>query len=210
MGQMIDSLLTKGKDYTKKDILISPDEVLRGVFYLKEGYVRMYSISRNGNEVTINIFKPASFFPLISVLADIPNKYYFEVLSKTANLFFVSRNKFLAFAKKNPKFLFEISKKLLVGLYGQSLRIEALSLGTSTERVGLAILIMTKRFGKKGKNGIKIQLKLTHSELAAMAGVARETVTRQLEKLREEKIIDYSRDLIVLTDQKRLENLLVY
>src|SRR3989344_5334849 len=50
----------KFQKYRKGEIIIRAEDEPQGVFYLEEGFVKKYIISRKGDELTLNIFKPVS------------------------------------------------------------------------------------------------------------------------------------------------------
>jgi len=64
--------------YKKGETLIRSDDDPQGIFYLKKGYVRQYSISPAGIELTLHILKPVSYFPLVWAINGTPNVYNFE------------------------------------------------------------------------------------------------------------------------------------
>lgn len=75
----IDAFFTQFKyqKYKKGEILIRADDDPTGIFYLKKGTVKEYAISKKGDEVVVNIFKPASFFPMSWAINNTYNRYYF-------------------------------------------------------------------------------------------------------------------------------------
>lgn len=71
----------KSLSFKKRDVLIRGDKEPEGIFYLKKGYVRQYTVSSTGKEKSVNIFKNPSFFPMIWALAEVENNYYYEAMS---------------------------------------------------------------------------------------------------------------------------------
>ena len=49
----------------KKTLILRAQEQPTIVYFLKKGYVRLYTINSSGQEITFNIFKPGSYFPMI-------------------------------------------------------------------------------------------------------------------------------------------------
>ena len=50
------------RNYKKGEMLIRADDDPQGIFCLKKGYVRQYTISKNGFELTLHILRPISYF----------------------------------------------------------------------------------------------------------------------------------------------------
>ena len=67
--------------YDKNTVILSAEENPKHVFYLKSGYVRMYSISESGKELTLNIFKPDTYFPGTWAIAQLPNYFFYETMT---------------------------------------------------------------------------------------------------------------------------------
>lgn len=90
----------KKLSFNKGETILRADEEPRGVLYLKKGYIKLYSLSKNAQQLTLIIFKPEDFFPIIWALNGTPNAYYMEAMT-TVELFRVPREDFLNFIKNN-------------------------------------------------------------------------------------------------------------
>ena len=71
----------KTRTYKKGETLIRSDDDPQGIFCLKKGYIRQYTISAAGTELTLHILKPTSYFPMVWAINGTPNVYYFEALT---------------------------------------------------------------------------------------------------------------------------------
>lgn len=81
--------------------------------------------------------------------------------------------------------MFELTKKILIGLSGVLTNIEYMLCGNSQKRVIGAISLSAKRFGSKKRNGETIiNMPLTHQDIANIAGIARETASIAIKKTR--------------------------
>ena len=56
------------RDYKKGEMLIRADDDPQGIFCLTKGYIRQYTISSLGTELTLHILKPTSYFPMVWAL----------------------------------------------------------------------------------------------------------------------------------------------
>lgn len=189
--------------YGKDQILIHADDIPSGVFYVKSGFVKMSVILKTGREMTLNIFKPGAYFPMIWAITNIPDNYYYKTITAT-ELQRAPRDVVLDFVKKNPDALFELTKRILRGVKGLLINIEHQLSGDSYHRVIAAIILAAKRFGLKEKEGLIIKLPLTHQEIADIAGITRETVSLAMVKLEKKKIISYKGHTLLI---KNLEGL---
>lgn len=196
-------------EYKKKEVLIRADEQPSGIIYLKEGIVRMYAVSSQGEEVVINTYKAPSFFPMPWVLNDILGRYYYETITKTV-VCKAPKEDFLKFLKQEPEVVMDLLKRIYTGLEGYFLRMEYLMTGNAASRLITEVLINARRFGEvQGKNTV-IKLKLTEKDLAAQSGIARETVSRVLGKLKQKGLINFQKNTISIPDPSALESELVH
>ncbi len=190
--------------YKKGDIIVRPEDPIFGIYLLKKGFVKQYIISADGDEVTIHIFRPVSFFPMMLAIGNTENNYFFEAVD-SVEVWRAPTDKTVDFIKNEPEILFDLAKRFSSGLNGLSKRIEELMFENSYRRVTSLLLYLTKTFGEDGKDGIIIKLPLTHKDIAAWVNLTRETTSRQLEKLSKKDIISYKNHLIVIKNLKELE-----
>lgn len=193
--------------YRKNETIIHAQDQPNGVYYIKSGYVRMTTFFPEGNQLTLNIFKPESYFPMIWAIADQPTNYYFQAITDVS-LHRAPKSEFLSLIQNHPEELFKLTKRILIGLDGFIYNSQHLLFGDAYHRVLSALIVFAKRFGEKDHgNKIIINLPITHQEIANLAGLTRETTTIFLNKLKEEELISYSRHIFTLNDIAKLEEL---
>ncbi len=191
--------------YNKKEIIVRADDIPPGVFYLKEGYARLYTVSATGQELTLNIFKPGSYFSMMWAIGETQNTYYFEALTKI-ELLKAPKEALVEFVRQEPEVLFELTRRILIGLDGLLGVMESLMFGNSYNKVAIVLVIAAKRFGKKQENGeIVIDLPLTHQIIATLAGLTRETTSLIIKEFEKGKIIYSKRPFLVISNLEKLE-----
>lgn len=194
--------------FKKGDMIIRAQDPLFSIFYIKEGYVRQFVYSENGDDVTINIFKPKSFFPIVSALAGAQNSFNFQAMTEVV-AYRKSPDEVIKFLKKEHDVLFDLTKRLSSGLLGLALRIGASPFEPAYKKLSLILLYFAKHFGEqhpdKTDGKIIIKIPLTHGEVGGWIGVARETASRQFEKLSKKGVITYTHTKITVNDITALE-----
>lgn len=181
--------------------IISPNN--KEIFFLNSGVVRMFS-KVNDSEVTLNIYKPYSLFPMSLILNDIQDKYQYDALFK-AEGYFAPKDQFKRFLKNNPGIFFDLLKRIYLGLEGYFMRVESLLLGDAYLRVLTHLVIYTRRFGKNTNDRIVFDWSMTHYQLASQTGLARETVTKAIRKLQDKGLIGYLGKKLFISDSLKLE-----
>ncbi|MDA8084829.1 MAG: Crp/Fnr family transcriptional regulator, partial [Nitrospiraceae bacterium] len=81
-------------------------------------------------------------------------------------------------------------------------RIQILSFSSASQRIRMLLHVLSDEHGQKVKNGTMLNVKLTHQDIANMTGIARETVTRILDKLsRDGEVTVLKNKVFVLNDR---------
>jgi CRP-like cAMP-binding protein len=190
----------KPLSFKKGATIINLADEPSGVFYLKEGYVKMSTILDNGNELTLNIYKPGAFFPMFWALGGVPNNYAFVAMTAVV-LHRASRTEITDFLKENSEVTFDLSRRILSGMDGLITNFRHLLVGSADTRVASALVIAAKRFGKPNAEGYtEISLNLTHQDIANLAGISRETASIAIGKLVKEKILGQVKRKFVVYD----------
>ena len=190
--------------YKKGETILRPGDIPQGAFFLKKGYVRLYSICESGKELTLIIFKPEDFFPMMWTFNSSPNMYYLESIT-TVEVWRAPKDKFLQFVKSNPDALFELIGKILVRLGGLLNRMEYLAFGNASQKVASILMICAERFGEKQDNSAIIHIPLTHKDVAMLVGMTRETVSIEIKKLERKGTISYKGRSIIVKNIRKLQ-----
>lgn len=194
----------KNQKFKKGEILIKAEDVPSGIFYLKEGIVKQYAISRSGEELILNVYRPISFFPMSYAINNTLSHHYYEAMTEVA-IWKAPRKKVLEFIKKNGDVLLDLVSRIYHGLDGFFLRMEYLIAGSARNRLIIELIIYAKRFGEKVGNSTLIKLKITEEDLASQSGMARETVSREIKKLKEKGLITFYKNILNINDLQKLE-----
>lgn len=191
--------------YKKGELILQPEHNPIGAYYLSKGYVREYGISPSGNEISLHIFFPQSYFPMMWVISDIPNRYYYEALTDI-EVYSAPKEDILTFLENNSDVLLNLTQRLFLGLDKLTARLEYVSSGKAYDKVVSILLYLARHFGEEKGKKIIINYKFTHRDIGSFAGLSRETTSREWEKLEKKGIIRYEKQFIVIEDQQKLLN----
>lgn len=191
------------QNFKKDQIILRPDDSLDNIFYIKSGYVRQYAVSNDGDEFTLNIFRPGSYFAIALSFDQDINNHFFETITDV-EVYKAPKKDVLSFIKKNPEILFNLFTRISSGMSALTLRMESLVFGTARARVAATLYLNAKRFGQKNSSDITIDFPLTHLQIANMTGVTRETVSIEMMNLKKEGIITYQGQKVTVFDMVKL------
>lgn len=191
-------------NFEKGNILISPDDNIEYVSYLKSGYVKMYTISESGKELVLNIFKPGTYFPAIPVISGENNYFFYEAFSDV-KLIKVTKENFLDFIEREKEVYKDISKRIFSGMNSILVRMSYLLSSNAKARVAATLLMCSTRFGiKKDSGDLEIDIDLTHKDIADLSGLTREATSLQIGKLKKGGMILNDGKRFVIKDENSL------
>ncbi|OGY27362.1 MAG: hypothetical protein A3F33_00110 [Candidatus Woykebacteria bacterium RIFCSPHIGHO2_12_FULL_43_10] len=185
-------------------VILHPGEI-NSIHFLKKGKVSQYSVSEEGQVIFLHIFKEATFFPIMLVLAKSSNSYYFQA-GTNVETYSAPKEKVIEFLKNNPEVLWNLVERFSGGINGLLIRLEDLLTKDSYLRLKSVLKFLGIRLGTKDPKTKLTKLDLTHTELSAWLGVNRETVTRQMSRLERDGFITYQGKNLILNPQADNQN----
>lgn len=202
----IDSFFARYKslNFKRGEIILRAGDPPLGLYYLKRGFARVYSISRNGEELTLIIFKAGDFFPIIWAINNTQNDYFVEAMT-ACTLVRVPREDFVEFVTSNPDVNFDLTRRTSVRLGGLMRRMEYLVFGNANNKIASILLICAERFGRQKGGKVVIEVPLTHSDIASLVGLTRETASIEMKKLEKSGLIGYHGRLVTILNLKGLK-----
>lgn len=191
-------------NYQRGELILRAGEEPEGVYYLKKGNVKLYLVSESGLELNLNIFKPGSYFPMMWAIGKMENEYNYEAMGEVV-VQLAPEGKVAELLRSDAEVLYELSERIIIGLGGLVKRMEQILLGSARARVAGSVAMLAKRFGEERGRKIKVMLSVSHQDIAALAGLTRETTSVEMMKLKREGLIDYERKRVAVRDFEKLK-----
>jgi CRP/FNR family transcriptional regulator, cyclic AMP receptor protein len=186
----------------KGELLIWADNEPEFVFYILEGRVRQYDIFENGRSITVNTFGIGAYFPMTWAINRNKNRYFFEAVEDSL-VSCAPPDKIVNLLESSPGIAFDLLGRVFSGSEGILQKMTYMMLNNAQKRIVFELVTECKRI-KKGNT--KNLVKLNEVELAMHTGLARETVNRQLAKLKKEEIVTVTKEGIVINNLPALES----
>lgn len=214
------SFMTAGKSsfYSKSEVIYTSDAEQASVFMIRKGFVKSYTITSDGDYNTLSFYGPDAIFPLGPVLRSsdedsaffgIRSQVYFEAMTDV-ELCIRPLSDFMATLRNHPDYYRELTYRLLQNYEIFLARAESLQYRFAKHRVAYLILVLTDIYGRRngGKGKLRLDLPLTHQEIANTLSLARETVSRAMEELKTDDLIETPDRHIIVKHTRRLRELL--
>jgi CRP-like cAMP-binding protein len=209
MVQKADSirrLFQNGQKITdgKGEVILGNDGSPDGIYFIDSGFIKVYSISDSGDEYLHMIYGQGELFPLVWAFLDMePESLFYESISNVV-LWRLAKQRLTKLARTDIDLNYALSLQLARELQVYIDRIDNLEYKKAGERVAYRLLALAGRFGIKLDGTIAIEAPVTHELLANSINLARESVSREIEKLEKQNIINRKGHQISILDVKGL------
>jgi CRP/FNR family transcriptional regulator, cyclic AMP receptor protein len=195
-----------------KAVHLAPEQVLflagdagDGCYRIERGLLKVSMVSTSGAERILSILGPGAIVGELAVLDGLPRSASVLAL-RECELLFISKAKFDEYAKKNLELYHHLVTLLASRLRETNDVIAAESFLPLRGRVALTLLELAEHFGENvGAGRIVIRQKFGQSDLAAMAGIARENVNRILADWKRRKLISRISGYYCLESKSQLQ-----
>jgi CRP/FNR family transcriptional regulator, cyclic AMP receptor protein len=163
-----------------------------GCYWLRRGVLAVCVTSHNGERRILAILGPGAIVGELVMIDGLPRSASVQAV-RDCELTFVGRAAFSELLRRHPEFYSDVATTLAERLRQSDEDMVASSFLTVQARVARALLQFARHLGEDmGSGRIAIRHRITQSDLAAMAGVARESVSRTLREWHRQKVLEGS------------------
>ncbi|BFH17965.1 Crp/Fnr family transcriptional regulator [Paenibacillus melissococcoides] len=184
-------------EFVKKGTLITTPHAERKRLYLvKSGIVRLYQITGEGKELTIDLMGAGHLFgEIASFAAGDPHTY--AVTVEDAVICSIDHVQFRQVMTERPELALRFIEIISARLKEVEELLERMTYGSVRQRLLYLLYKLSEKFKRNtpvqeedaGPSWVRLEVELTHQELASMAGSIRETVTAMMNELAAEGIV---------------------
>lgn len=190
--------------YPAGTFLFFENEANRGVHILCSGQVKLSVSSNAGRTLILHISAPGEVIGLTATLAGSPYEATAEVL-QSATVSFLRRDDFLRLCQKHPELNAAVIRQLSAQFSSACEQLRTIGLSASAPQKMARLLLTWSRNGRETNEGIKVNVPLTHEQIAECLGSSRETVTRTLSEFKSKHLISFKGATVLIPDRKALE-----
>lgn len=190
--------------YPKGHVVLPAFSSPSGIYLVTKGLVKQYILIPNGQELVVNMYKPGSYFPMIYAMTGEKNNHFFEAV-EDIEVYRAPITDTLDFLKREPDVLFDLTRRLYIGMDGLLQQLTLNAIGNTYQKVIATLVMAAKRFGEEQHGSVVIKRRFSHQEIGRISGTGRETVTRTLSQLKKAGLIQIDNKVITILDLKKLE-----
>lgn len=195
--------------FTDGETIINGINEPNGVYLIKTGFIKAFSVSFDGHGNLLLIHQAGDFIPLPWALdgAHTTGLYYEAIQDVT--VIRTSKDRLRIALGNNAWLSQEIMRQTvnIITIYTQ--RIQTLEFRTARGRMISELLNLSERFGQKHGKQVLINAPLTHQDIADSINMNRETASRALEDLFKEGLLGQTDHLFTILDLPKLQRALI-
>lgn len=185
-------------------ILFNEGDPLGRLYFVKEGFVKLYKLSEEGKETTSYLLGPNYVLGVRALLSKEECAFHTAEAITNLTIITVSRKEYFDIVTQHPEYLVDLVHIFMDRLDYTEKKLEGFIFADTTARVANFLLDSAKRFGKTKDRKTIIPLEMTHQRISEFVGSFRETVTLALHRLEKEGAIESSKSHITIVNKKIL------
>ncbi|WP_339061934.1 Crp/Fnr family transcriptional regulator [Tepidibacillus marianensis] len=193
------------KQARKGTILFVENDPADAVYFLREGKVRLSKSSPEGKEIILNIRKPGDLFAEVALFRKTNYPATAEMI-EDGEVVLIRNEDLEKIILRHPEIGISIIQIMGQRLHVSQSKLRDITLYGKLGALASALVRLAEDYGIKTVEGIRIQLTLTHQELANFIGAARENVNRMMSQLEKNGVLTMKRGEICIKDMEELKN----
>lgn len=194
------------RSFRKKEFLYRAGAPAHQLYLLETGRVRLFSHSTQGRELTLSIVESGDIFGEAAMFANKNWAGHAQALSD-GTLYSISRQHLGPLLERNPSLVLWIMENLGRRLQAVERRLGDLVFKSVPERLAALLLDLVDPVARQSHGPIHLLDYYTHSQLAEMISSHRETVTKVLNRFKDDHLVEFDRRRIVLLDMQSLREM---
>ncbi len=187
-------------------LVSSPDDDDERLYVIKRGRVRLYRLTPDGKQLTLEILDKGRIVGRMAWLGQQLTDAYAEAIEEALICSFTPRE-LQRLIDRFPSVGVNIIRYLSGRLAASEREREVMAFRSVEQRLAARLLELSERFGQPTEGGTAIDARLTQQELADMIGTSRETLATTVASLRERRVLDMHNQRVVILDLPRVREL---
>lgn len=166
-------------------------EIPRTAYFVKSGVVKFYNITSGGEEKIVGYEGADGLMPNEWVFGKSPVALYYYDTFTDCEVYSIPRMELVDIINSDKKVAVALLNRYISMYIGSTMHLHALEQLKAREKLLHILQYLVLRFGSEvGKDKHRINLRLTHQDIANLVGLTRETVSTEISKLRKEGTLE--------------------
>jgi CRP-like cAMP-binding protein len=183
--------------------LLYQGEVPTMGFYIKSGIVKCFNITSQGEEKIVGYESQGSLMPLAWLFSRAPVSLYYYDTFTDCEIIRIPRDELIEIINNNHGAALALLDRNISNYISATMHLHALEQSKARQKLLSIMQYLVLRFGKKtdGQKQ-KIDLRLTHQDIANLIGTTRETTSTEISKLTKSGVVSLNDNHYVIDVDK--------
>ena len=169
------------KRFRKNEVILYEENTNQVMYIILSGKVKVLQTTEDGKEMIMAIHQAGDFFGEVSLIDSLTMPAS-VVATEDAVVAIISKKDFYTILHSQGKVVEDLLLVMCSRLRESWRKMQILSLNNAAQKVRMLFLMLSQEHGRKTGEGLMLDIKLTHQDIANMVGITRETVTRILDR----------------------------
>ncbi|OUM86773.1 MAG: hypothetical protein BAA01_04060 [Bacillus thermozeamaize] len=192
------------RNYPKHGTIFREGQEREAIFFILKGIVKTYKVDETGKEQLISLLHQGEMFPHVGLFDDVPYPATAEAIQET-ELLVIPISDFRNLLASHPRMAAQVIAHMEQKIMDLQQRLQKMMSADVLHRLIDILLHLADEYGVVQNGHTVIHIPLTNQDLANMLGTSRETVSRMLNHLKKEQLLDTGRQQIILYDPEKLK-----
>lgn len=192
------------RTYGRNVTLFHQGDEVGPVVVLRRGRVKLTIVSEGGREAIVAVRGPGDLLGELAAIDEGPRSTTVTTL-EPVEVLLVARSDFSALLEERPRIALVILRLVAGRLRYADAQQAQFATHDLVGRLAQRLVELSDRFGRRGENGIEIDLPLSQDDLGSWIGASREGVSKAFQVMRSLGIVETGRRRVTVLDRDALE-----
>lgn len=190
--------------YKKGEYIYIPNDKSDKIYFITEGRVKIGTYGENGKEITKVILGKGEVFGELSITGEARRRDFAYVMEDT-DVCTVTTSEMKALFRDHNALQGFFLRLMGSRIIEMESRLESLVFKDSRSRVIEFLVEQGKKKGQSVGTETLVKRFMTHQDIANLTATSRQTVTTVLNDLRDQNLINFNRNRLLIRDLSKLE-----
>lgn len=192
------SKLARAKVYSKGEIIFNEGDSADKIYLVRSGKIILYKVSEDGKEIILDILEEGDIIGENTIFENMVHTFGAKAIDKTF-ICSCSQDDFISLLS-NIDISLKIIKSLTEKLNNNTQTMADLVFFDVKNRVLSILSRLGKKHGNETEEGIKLNIPLSHQDIANLVNASRVMVTNSINALRNEGKLDVDKKYFIIKE----------